>query len=158
MVVSPFKRVALRLSRKNSEASGLFSLLHGVGAISKPRWTSPALITAILSVFLIGALLFFRLNITPSVSAANLIELASAAEETIKADAEKAVHRVINLEERAHAGGELISRRRIEIWRDAGRDLSVRRVYDEQEPADRGRVGDKLEDEGDYLTNDLSST
>ena len=130
--VSPFNRVTLRLSRKNREASGLFSLLHGVGAISKPRWTSPALITSILSIFLIGAFLFFRLNITPSVSAANLIELASAAEETVNADAEKAVHRVINLEERAHAGGELISRRRVEIWRDAGRDLSVRRVYDEK--------------------------
>ena len=127
--VLPFKRVTLKLSRKNKEVSGLF---HGLGAINKPRWTSPAFITAILSIFLIGAFLFFHLNITPSVSAANLIELASAAEETVSADAEKAVHRVINLEERAQAGGALISQRRIEIWRDAGRDLSVRRVYDEK--------------------------
>ena len=132
VAVSPFKRVALIRSRKKREASGLFSLLNGVGAINKPRWTSPALVTAILSIFLIGAFLFFQLNIAPPVSAANLIELASAAEETVNRDAEKAVHRVINLEERAHAGGELISQRRIEIWRDAGRDLSVRRVYDEK--------------------------
>jgi hypothetical protein len=97
-----------------------------------PRWTGPGFITAILSLFLIGALLFVRLNITPTASAANLIKLASAAEETLNEGADRAVHRVIDLEERAHAGGELIARRRIEIWRDSGRDLSVRRVYDEK--------------------------
>jgi RNA polymerase sigma factor (sigma-70 family) len=96
------------------------------------RWTSPGFITAILSIFLIGALLFLRLNTTPTVSAANLIQLASAAEETLNGEAGKAVYRVIDLEERAHAGGELIARRRIEIWRDPGRYLSARRVYDEK--------------------------
>ena len=109
----------------------LFHLLHRVSAISGPRWTSPVFITAILSIFIIGALLFVRLNLTPTVSAANLIKLATTAEQTINGDAERAVHRVIDLEERAQAGGELIARRRIEIWRDSGRDLSVRRVYDE---------------------------
>ena len=109
----------------------LLNILHRISAISGPRWTSPAFITAILSILLIGALLFVRLNVTPTVSAANLIKLASAAEQTINGDGERAVHRVIHLEERAHAGGELIARRRIEIWRDSGRDLSVRRVYDE---------------------------
>ena len=102
-----------------------------VNAIRGPRWTSPVFTTAILSIFLIGALLFVWLNIAPTVSAANLIKLAGAAEQTINGGAETAVHRVIHLEERAHPGGELIARRRIEVWRDPGRDLSVRRVYDE---------------------------
>ena len=125
-----------------------FRLLHGVGAFCKPSLTSPAFVTAILSIFLIGALLFLRLNITPTVSAANLIELASAAEETVNADADKAVHRVINLEERAHPGGDLIAQRRIEIWRNSGRDLSVRRVYDEKDRLVAGEWATNLKTKG----------
>jgi len=41
-----------------------------------------------------------------------------------------AVHRVIDLEER-RVGGELIARNHIEVWRDTARNLSARRVYDD---------------------------
>jgi len=98
--------------------------------VLKPFWSNPAFITAIISLFLIGALLFVRLNITPTVSAANLIKRASAAEALLTEGIDRATHRVINLEERARAGGDLIARKRIEIWQDSQKGLSVRRVYD----------------------------
>lgn len=133
--IKPISRLLTGLSRANLARypQAVISLIRQRHFQTAPlRWTSPSFITAILSIFLIGALLFLRLNTTPTVSAANLIQLASAAEETLNGDAGRAVHRVIDLEERAHAGGELIARRRIETWRDPGRDLSARRVYDEK--------------------------
>lgn len=119
---------ALRFSRKRREVAGLFNFSRRV----RPLWSRPSFITAIVSMLLISALLFVRLNITPTVSAASLIERATAAEEMLTAGTDQATHRVISLEERAHAGGALIARSRIEIWRDTGKDLSVRRVYDEK--------------------------
>ena len=129
LIISPLKRKYV--SRKRREVVGLSNFLRGVNLISRPLWSRPGFITAILSMFLIGALLFVRLSITPTVTAASLIERASAAEEMLTRGTDQATHRVINLEERTHAGGALIARRRIEIWRDAGKGLSVRRVYDE---------------------------
>jgi RNA polymerase sigma factor (sigma-70 family) len=125
----------LKFSRKKTEVEGLFNLSRSVSPLSKPRWSIPVFITAILSILLIAVLLLVRLNITPTVSAASLIARAGAAEETLNGEAGRAVHRVIDLEERARAGGKLIARSRIEIWRDAGQDLTVRRVYD-----DKGRL------------------
>jgi RNA polymerase sigma factor (sigma-70 family) len=129
--ISPLKRKYV--SRKRREVAELFNFSRGLSLIRRPVWSRPSFITAIVSMFLIGALLFVRLNITPTVTAASLIERASAAEEMLTRGTDQATHRVINLEERAHAGGVLIARSRIEIWRDTGKDLSVRRVYDEKD-------------------------
>jgi len=130
LIISTLKRKYF--SRKRREVAGLFNSSSGVNLTSNPLWSRPTFITGILSMFLIGALLFFRLNITPTVTGASLIERASAAEEMLTRQTDQATHRVINLEERAYTGGALIARSRIEIWRDAGRDLSVRREYDEK--------------------------
>ncbi|HKY28336.1 MAG TPA: sigma-70 family RNA polymerase sigma factor [Pyrinomonadaceae bacterium] len=105
---------------------------RGLDLIRKPFWLRPGFITAALSVFLICALLFLRLNITPTVTAASLLERANAVEQSLAKEKDQATHRIITLEERKHAGSELIKRSRIEIWRDAGREITARRVYDEK--------------------------
>jgi len=107
----------------------LFNFLHYIKLLNNPLWYRPGFITAVISVLLIGAILFLRLNFTPSVTATNLLEQAGAAE-TATEGTELAIHRVINLEERLHHTQDVISRSRIEIWRDKQRDLTVRRMYD----------------------------
>jgi RNA polymerase sigma factor (sigma-70 family) len=131
-------KLLTRLRRKHVSASrqekvaGPFDFSVSAELIRRSFWSNPGFITVILSLFLIGALLFVRLNLTPTVTAANLIEQASAAEEVLTKGTDHATHRVINLEERAQAGGDPIDRSRIEIWRDTSKGLSVRRVYDEK--------------------------
>ena len=98
----------------------------------RPLLTRPGFISGIISLLLIGALLFVRLNLTPTVTAANLLDRARDAEATVTAGLNQATHRLINLEERDHATGRLIAQSRIEIWRDTGRHLNARRVYDEK--------------------------
>ena len=98
----------------------------------RPLLTRPGFITGIVSLFLIGALLFVRLNLTPTVSAATLLERARTAETALTGGIDYAAYRIIKLEERDHPTGELIAQSRIEIWRDTKRNLSARRVYDEK--------------------------
>ncbi|HEX8138836.1 MAG TPA: RNA polymerase sigma factor [Pyrinomonadaceae bacterium] len=94
-------------------------------------WLRPATITAVVSVILIAALLVARLHFT-AVSAAELLRRSAVAEQAMAADPSVVLHRTINLEERRSQGGDLISRRRIEVWQSAARGLKLRRIYDEQ--------------------------
>ncbi|HMJ25406.1 MAG TPA: RNA polymerase sigma factor, partial [Pyrinomonadaceae bacterium] len=70
----------------------------------------PATVTAVLSLVLIAALLVVRLHV-PTVSAAELLLRSTVAEETIASNPEVAIHRTINLEERAGNSTNVISRR-----------------------------------------------
>jgi RNA polymerase sigma factor (sigma-70 family) len=154
LIVSTLRRkhVAPSTGRQRHE---IFYLSPATRLVRKSFWSSPGFITAILSLFLIGALLFVRLNITPTVTAANLIERATAAEAALTEGTDRATHRVVNLEERARAGGDLITRKRIEIWRDAGKGLSVRRVYDEKGQLIAGEWSRRHPTEGDNVTRTI---
>ncbi|HEX8844612.1 MAG TPA: RNA polymerase sigma factor [Pyrinomonadaceae bacterium] len=94
-------------------------------------WLRPGTITAIVSLLLIAALLFIRLHV-PTASAAELLRRAAATEETAFRNPEVVVHRTINLEERRAKGGDLLSRRRIEVWQSSAHGLRLRRIYDER--------------------------
>ena len=131
LILSPLRRKEVG-SGKGRQITGRFDFSPVAGLFRRSLWSNPSFITAILSFFLISALLFVRLNITPTVTAANLIERAIVAEEVLTKGTDHATHRVIDLEERAQPGGAPIARNRIEIWRDTGKGLSVRRVYDEK--------------------------
>jgi RNA polymerase sigma factor (sigma-70 family) len=123
---------AAKVSSKSEHLASLFDFWRAHYLIRRPFWSRPGFIAGVLSLFLIGALLFLRLNITPPVSAANLLERASAKEDVITAETDKATHRAINLEDRNHTTGELIARSRIEVWRETAGNLSVRRMYNEK--------------------------
>lgn len=102
------------------------------------RWFSnsgfrlrPATVTAVLSLILIAALLIVRVHV-PAVSAAELLQRSTVAEEAMASNPEVVIHRTINLEERAGNSAEVISRRRIEVWQSAAQGIKLRRIYDEQ--------------------------
>src|SRR5689334_18163094 len=108
-----------------------FSGLSGALNFLRSFWLRPAFITALVSLVLIGILVTFRLEDNPSVTAANLLERASAQEAAPIAKS-VALHRVIELEQRRVSDGAVIGKSRIDLWRAEGRGLSVRRVYDQK--------------------------
>ena len=94
-------------------------------------WLRPGTITAVVALTLIAALVFLRVR-PPIVSAAELLQRSTVAEEALAQNPALVVHRTINFEERLANGGQVIARQRIEIWQSAARKLKLRRLYDEQ--------------------------
>jgi RNA polymerase sigma factor (sigma-70 family) len=99
-------------------------------------WARPATVTALLALVLIAVLLFVQLQRPPAplLSAASLLNQSAVAEETIAARVDQVLHRTINLEEK-NAAGDLIARRKIEVWQSTGKGITARRLYD-----DRGQL------------------
>lgn len=95
-------------------------------------WLRPGAVTALFAVLLVAAFLIVRTRVTtPTVSAAELLRRSATAEETAASNVDQALHRTIALEERK-VTGEVIARRRIEIWHSGGRGITARRLYDER--------------------------
>jgi RNA polymerase sigma factor (sigma-70 family) len=117
----------VRATETVAVARRLFRGLNWLGSF----WLRPGFVTAIVSLILIGILLTFRLDNTPPVTAANLLERASIAE-SVPLTPDVALHRVVELEQRRQSDGAVVGKNRIEVWRDQARDLSVRRVYDDK--------------------------
>src|SRR5439155_971009 len=94
-------------------------------------WLRPGTVTALLALILVSALLLiYRRTPVPALTAADLLQRSAAADEAIAANREQVLHRTIRLEEKS-AAGQLIARRRIEIWQSAEKGLITRRLYDE---------------------------
>ncbi|MBD0369800.1 MAG: sigma-70 family RNA polymerase sigma factor [Pyrinomonadaceae bacterium] len=91
----------------------------------------PGLVTAALALLLIGALVFLKMR-APETNAASLLQSSIAAEEKRSGNAEMVFHRRLRFEEWGDNGTRLIARNRIEVWQSAARELTARRVYDEQ--------------------------
>jgi RNA polymerase sigma factor (sigma-70 family) len=86
-----------------------------------------------LAALVIAALVVAKLFVfVPPVSATELIQKVSNLEERSENDAEKVLYRVFNFEERS-ADGAVLKKRRIELFNDAARKLSVRRLFDEND-------------------------
>jgi len=98
-----------------------------IGSFSKP-----ATVTAVFAVLLIAVLIFLQFN-PPATTllAADLLQQAAAFEVATAASGDQVIHRAINLEERK-ANGELVARRKVEVWQSAARGVTARRLYDER--------------------------
>ena len=120
-----FKVKSLRGLARN----GFVQRFRSLNLLVRPFWFQPNFISAIVSVVLIAALLMFWFSDSPRVSAVSLLERANATE-SLPVPTGVAVHRVLDLEQRRRGSGELVSRNRIEIWRDDAKSLAVQRVYD----------------------------
>ncbi len=91
----------------------------------------PATITALFALILIATLLvLYRPVRTPPISAVDLLQKAASAEETFAASRDHVLHRVVQMEEKS-ASGQLLASRRIEIWHSAEKEITARRLYDE---------------------------
>ena len=95
-------------------------------------WLRPATVTAVVTLCLLATLLVvYRKGLPPPISAGVLLEKAVLSEEAAAATTDQVLHRSINLEERS-AGGEILARRRIEVWQSAEKGITARRLYDER--------------------------
>ena len=94
-------------------------------------WLRPGAVTAIIALILITSLVILRLR-TPVVSAAELLQRSTLAEDAVLQNPALVLHRTINFEERVANDGQVVSRQRIEIWQSAARELKLRRLYNEQ--------------------------
>ncbi len=99
-------------------------------------------VTALIAVIAIAAILLTRHQPGPpsTVSAAEVLHKSALAEEAIAARTDQVIHRTIKFEARKVAQtsvcdgctGELIARRKIEVWQSAERGITARRLYDEK--------------------------
>jgi len=95
-------------------------------------WTRPGTVTALVALLVISALLFTQLRTSvPILTAADLLQRSALAEGAIATNRDHVVHRTITLEEKA-TSGELVARRRIDVWQNAEKGITARRLYDER--------------------------
>lgn len=121
-------QVTSRVGLLNSLASVRTRLL------SFAFWTRPASVTVVAALLLVAmaAVWYWRSPALPTtVSAASLLQRASATELAAAAEIGTVTHRTISLEE-SSATGEVIARNRIEIWQSPDRGITVRRLYNEK--------------------------
>jgi RNA polymerase sigma factor (sigma-70 family) len=111
----------------------VFELGRAEDLIRGPLCARPGFITALLSVLLVGALLYLWMPGAKPVTAASLLERAKAAEEKLDSESGLVQHRMLDLEERIPKGGKIIARRKIQIWQSGATRLRVRRLYDERQ-------------------------
>lgn len=92
----------------------------------------PSVVTAIVALVLMVAVLsLYRRMQPPALTAANLIQQSTQAEETIASRPGTVLHRTLQLEERS-ASGDLIARSRVDVWQSTERGIVVRRLYNEK--------------------------
>ena len=90
----------------------------------------PVPVAAALAFVVVAALLFTRFNV-PTVSAAELLRRAAAAEDAA-AGTDLVLHRTVYVEEAGADGRGRVTRRRVETWRGGASGITLRRLYDEQ--------------------------
>jgi hypothetical protein len=121
--------------REETRSPGLLSSVAGLqkGLVNFAFWLRPAMITAAAALTLVAmmALWYWRSpERPPTISATSLLQRASATEVAVAAENGTVTHRTINMEETS-ATGEVIARKRIEIWQSADRGIMARRLYDD---------------------------
>ena len=111
------------------------------------RWLHPGVVTAVLSLLLIGALLFVRTRVG-TVSAAELLSRTAVAERAAGSDGSAVTHRTVYLEQRDPAAEGPSRRQRVEVWHSGARRVTVRHVYDE---TGRFVIGERVTGDGERL-------
>jgi len=110
-------------------------LAKRLAKLSIPRnvWLKPATVTAMVALLMMSVLVFLELRpkSVATISVAVLLNESAQAEEVLAARKDQVLHRTINLEEKS-ATGELLARRRIEVWQSADRGVTARRLYGDQ--------------------------
>lgn len=97
----------------------------------KPFWRHSGLLIVLVSAALVAGLLFFKASLSPTLTAATLLESAGVAEQIRQEIPAKVRHRLIHLEERRSAEGAVVAQRRIEIWESLASGARAQRLYDD---------------------------
>ncbi len=94
-------------------------------------WINPGRLTVGFATLLILALVWIKLGPTTAVSAAEILNKSAEAEASRLTNPERVLHRTIDLEE-LDANGQVMNRKRIDIWQGGDKGITARRLYDEQ--------------------------
>src|SRR5262249_21886385 len=90
----------------------------------------PATVTAALSALLVAVIIVLQIR-TTTVSAAELLKQAVAADDKVMHQPDIATHRRLLLEERTMAGPAFVTRRQLDVWASPASGLKGCRVYDD---------------------------
>ncbi|SRR6266545_2161799 len=138
LIVTPNPEVKVNTGRVNARIKKLGPKIPAFVAALRARllntrvWMRPRVVTALAALLLVSVALFIEFRrATPVVSAAELLQRSTLAEDALANDRNQVLHRTFNLEEK-NAAGESIGRRRIEVWQSAEREISARRLYDDK--------------------------
>ena len=95
-------------------------------------WLRPGTVTALFALVLIaGLLLVWRSKTPAALTAGDLLQRATQAEEISLTRPDTVVHRTLQIEaRRGSLEGEVLSSQRVEVWQSAARGVTARRLYD----------------------------
>jgi RNA polymerase sigma factor (sigma-70 family) len=118
-----------------TETTGNAHLLHllnqTTGAKRTQFWRRPGWLIALVSALVVSAFLYFKINLSRTVTAADLLQRASVIEQKVSERTDQVRHRFMNLEERRSAEGAVVAQHKIEIWENRGSGASAQRLYDQ---------------------------
>ncbi|HEX3248314.1 MAG TPA: RNA polymerase sigma factor [Pyrinomonadaceae bacterium] len=113
------------------ETQLLHLLGQAAGAKRTQFWRRPGWLSVLVSALIITGFLYFKFNLSRTVTAADLLQRANVVEQTVSERADQVRHRFINLEERRSAEGAIVAQHKIEIWENRGGGASAQRLYDQ---------------------------
>jgi hypothetical protein len=122
---------SLDLHETNDEAQLVRILSQSAGAERKQLWRRPGWLVVLMSAVVIAGFLYFKINLSRTVTATDLLQRANVAEKTTNDQADQVKHRLINLEERRSAEGAIVAQHKIEIWENRGGGVAAQRLYDQ---------------------------
>src|SRR4029079_19440288 len=94
-------------------------------------WRRPGWLIVLMSAVVIGGFLYFKINLSRTVTATDLLQRANVAEKGTNEHTDQVRHRFINLEERRSAEGAIVAQHKIEIWENRGGGVAAQRLYDQ---------------------------
>lgn len=127
-VEGPIGRVATLLERVRLRRPDFRPWTFDLGLLLRP--TTITAVFALLLVF--AAVLIYKRTPPTPISAAQLLQSAVISEDALASNRDQVLHRTLQLEEKS-ASGQLLSKRRIEVWHSAQRGVTARRLYDERD-------------------------
>jgi hypothetical protein len=137
---SPVKRLFSRLrpasdrspvvDETTDEAQLVRILSQSAGAEHKQFWRRPGWLIVLMSAVVIGGFLYFKINLSRTITATDLLQRANVAEKSTNEQPDQVRHRFINLEERRSAEGAIVAQHKIEIWENRG-GVAAQRLYDQ---------------------------
>ena len=94
----------------------------------------PETTTALLALLLVAAFaIVWRSRLVTPLTAVDLLQRASQADEAAVARPDTAIHRALQIEERSSsADGNVVARMHVDVWQSAAKAVTARRLYDDQ--------------------------
>ena len=107
------------------------TMLAGIRVFSGRVLHAPLMAVGVAAVLVLGLAAGISYLWSPTVSAQQLLDHASALEEAHDNNPNVVQHRSLRLEKRRYHDKQLLLRRRIDVWHSSARGVTARRLYDD---------------------------